>query len=41
MAGLRKEFSTPDGIKVAVDDVDVTFFSGQVRSFPRPAREAG
>lgn len=30
LAGLRKEFSTPDGIKVAVDDVSLTMVEGQV-----------
>ena len=28
--GLRKEFSTPDGVKVAVDGLDLTFFEGQI-----------
>lgn len=28
--GLRKEFSTPDGIKVAVDDVNLTMYEGQI-----------
>ena len=28
--GLRKEFATPDGVKVAVDNVDVTFYDGQI-----------
>jgi ATP-binding cassette, subfamily A (ABC1), member 3 len=28
--GLRKEFDTPDGTKVAVDDLDVQMFEGQI-----------
>lgn len=28
--GLRKEFDTPDGIKVAVDDLDIDMYEGQV-----------
>jgi ATP-binding cassette, subfamily A (ABC1), member 3 len=27
---LRKEFNTPDGTKVAVDNVDMTFYEGQI-----------
>jgi ATP-binding cassette, subfamily A (ABC1), member 3 len=27
---LRKEFNTPDGVKVAVDNVDLTFYEGQI-----------
>ncbi len=28
--GLRKEFDTPDGIKKAVDGVDLTMYEGQI-----------
>jgi ATP-binding cassette, subfamily A (ABC1), member 3 len=28
--GLRKEFDTPDGTKVAVDNVDLTMYEGQI-----------
>lgn len=28
--GLRKEFPTPDGVKLAVDDVDLTLLEGQI-----------
>lgn len=27
---LRKEFSTPDGVKVAVDDLSITMYEGQI-----------
>lgn len=30
LTGLRKEFSTPDGIKVAVDKVDLEMYEGQI-----------
>ena len=30
LRGLRKEFATPDGVKVAVDSVDLTMFDGQI-----------
>jgi ABC-type lipoprotein export system ATPase subunit len=28
--GLRKEFDTPDGVKVAVDNIDLTMYEGQI-----------
>jgi ABC-type antimicrobial peptide transport system ATPase subunit len=28
--GLRKEFSTPDGVKVAVDGIDLTMYGGEI-----------
>lgn len=28
--GLTKKFNTPDGVKVAVDDVDMTMYEGQI-----------
>jgi ABC-type multidrug transport system ATPase subunit len=28
--GLRKEFPTPDGVKVAVDSLDLDFYAGQI-----------
>jgi ABC-type Na+ transport system ATPase subunit NatA len=28
--GVRKEFGTPDGVKVAVDDLNLTFYAGQI-----------
>ena len=30
VTGLRKEFDTPDGVKVAVDGVDMVFYEGQI-----------
>ena len=30
LKSLRKEFQTPDGTKVAVDDVDLTMYEGQI-----------
>jgi ATP-binding cassette, subfamily A (ABC1), member 3 len=30
LKSLRKEFATPDGTKVAVDDVDLTMYEGQI-----------
>ena len=30
LTGLRKEFATPDGIKVAVDDLSLEMFEGQI-----------
>lgn len=30
MRGLRKEFDTPDGVKKAVDGVDLTMYEGQI-----------
>jgi ABC-type multidrug transport system fused ATPase/permease subunit len=30
LAGLRKEFSTPDGTKVAVDDISLSMHEGQI-----------
>jgi hypothetical protein len=28
--GLRKEFNTPDGVKVAVDGIDLTMYGGEI-----------
>ena len=30
LRGLKKEFETPDGVKVAVDSIDLDFFEGQI-----------
>jgi ATP-binding cassette subfamily A (ABC1) protein 3 len=30
LSALRKEFDTPDGVKVAVDSVDMTMYEGQI-----------
>ncbi len=30
MTDLRREFHTPDGVKLAVDDVSMTMYEGQI-----------